>query len=158
MSGIRLDTAAKYICEKSGWRLSNLPLQKLLYLAQVEYAGKHAGNKLVDTTFEAWDYGPVSPNLYHKIKMFGSEPVRDVFYDALRLREDSERKRVLDEVCNKFLSLPPGKLINLTHWDGGAWANKYEPGLRNISISDRDIEDEYGNRTRLDREWKRANG
>jgi uncharacterized phage-associated protein len=154
MTGVRLDTASKYICEKSGWRLSNLPLQKILYLAQVEYAGKFEGNRLVDTAFEAWDYGPVSPDLYHKVKMFGSEPVRDVFYDALRLREGSQRKQVLDDVCDKYLSVRPGKLIKFTHWDWGAWAKKYEPGLKNTLIADRDIAEEYRNRTTFRREWQ----
>lgn len=154
MTGIRLDTASKYICEKSGWRVSNLPLQKLLYLSQVEYSGKFAGDRLVDTVFEAWDYGPVSPDLYHKVKMFGSEPVRDVFYDALRLREDSPRKQVLDDVCDAYLSIRPGKLIKLTHWDCGAWAKKYEPGIKNILITDKDIEDEYRNRRTFKREWQ----
>lgn len=100
MTGIRLDTASRYNCEKSCWRLSNLPLQKILYLAQVEYAGSFAGNRLVDAAFEAWEYDPASPDLYRKVKMFGSKPVRDVFHDALRLREGSQRKQVLDDVCD----------------------------------------------------------
>jgi uncharacterized phage-associated protein len=155
MAGIRLDSASKYICEKSGWRLSNLPLQKILYLSQVEYAGLNHGDRLVDTTFEAWDYGPVSPDLYHKLKMFGSEPIQDVFFNALRLRDDSERKRILDDVCGRYLAVRPGKLINLTHWEGGAWAKKYEPGIRNIIITDGDIEGEYRNRsTAYAREWR----
>ena len=150
---IRLDTAARYVCDRSDWRISNLPLQKILYLAQVEYAGSHNGERLIDTPFEAWDYGPVAPNLYYKIKMFGSESISDVFYDALRLRDNSERKRVLDIVCDKYLNIKPGKLVNITHWTRGAWAKRYEQGQRNIPISDNDIIEEFRNRRRFMPEW-----
>jgi uncharacterized phage-associated protein len=147
----------KYVCEKSGWRLSNLPLQKILHLAQVEYAGQHPGERLTDTVFEAWDYGPVSPDLYQKIKMFAAAPVRDIFYDARRLKQNSERKAVLDAVCGKFLSERPGKLIKVTHWGGGAWAKKYERGTRNIRLTDIGIWEEYRNRERYREEWQAAN-
>lgn len=154
MAGIRLDTAAKYVCQKSGWRLSNLPLQKLLYLAQVDFIGSQFGERLIDTAFEAWNYGPVSPDLYHKVKMFGASPVHDVFFDALALRSDSLRKATLDEVCDKFLGLNPGKLIEATHWDHGAWAKKYEPDIRHILITDRDIADEYRARHTFSNQWQ----
>lgn len=84
----RLDTVAKFICEKGDWCLSNLKLQKILYMSQMYYMGKNNGARLVDTSFEAWDYGPVSPALYHRVKAFGSSPVQDIFYDARHFGKD----------------------------------------------------------------------
>ena len=153
MSGVRLDTAAKYVCERSGWRISNLPLQKILYLSQVEFIGQNDGLRLVDTAFEAWKYGPVAPDLFHKVKMFGSDSVDDVFFDALALRETSSRKATLDKICDEYLGSNPGALIEATHWPQGAWAKKYEPDTRNILITDRDIAEEFRNRTAYHRQW-----
>lgn len=151
---IRIDTAARHLCERSGWSLSNLPLQKLLYLAQVEYASPNA-EPLLDAGFQAWDYGPVAPALYGRLRMFGADEIdHDVFYDALRLRDGTRSKNALDITLDTFGGVSPGKLIELTHWDRGAWARRYEPGVRRIPISQRDIEREAENRIRYRDEWE----
>jgi uncharacterized phage-associated protein len=152
----RLDSVAKFICEESGWRVSNLALQKLAYLAQVDHFARF-GLPLVDTTFEAWDLGPVSPDLYHKVKIFGSRPVRDVFYNARNFREDDERRRTLKRICKKYLGKRPGELVEISHWDFGAWAKKYEPNFRGIAITDDDIKYEIRNRERHSDLWERIN-
>lgn len=139
----RLDSAAKYLCALSDWRLFNLPLQKILYVAQMEYMGRNDGARLVDTDFEAWDNGPVSPSLYHKLKAFGSYPVRDVFAAARKFRESDARATLLGRVYGELENKRPGALIELTHWESGAWAKNYEPGVRGIKIPDRDILGEY---------------
>jgi uncharacterized phage-associated protein len=141
----RLDTVGKYICEKSGWRISNLQLQRILYMAQMYYMGQHEGRRLVDADFEAWDYGPVAPALYHRVKDFGSGPVQDVFMHARVFRDTDERKAALDEMCADLLKRRPGELVDLTHWKYGAWAKHYSPG-KGIPIPDADIYREYNDR------------
>ena len=155
MMAARLDTVAKFVCEQSGWQISNLSLQKMLYLAQVEYLGEHGGERIVETAFEAWNLGPVSPDLYHKVKIFGSGPVRDVFYDVRRFREDDKRRSKLVEICKKYLGKKPGELVEITHWNFGAWANKYEPNVRGIQITDDDIAREYRNRQLHTTRWQK---
>lgn len=154
LMGARLDTVAKFVCEQSGWRVSQLTLQKLIYLAQVEFLGENE-RRLVDTTFEAWNLGPVSPNLYHKVKVFGAAPVKDVFYDARVFTRHDPRREKLDSVCDRFLGKRPGDLIEITHWDFGAWAQKYEPNVRGVQITDDDILREYRNRERYAATWRR---
>ncbi|RWO77206.1 type II toxin-antitoxin system antitoxin SocA domain-containing protein [Mesorhizobium sp.] len=61
-------SAAKHLAKQSGWSLSNLELQKILYLAHMFYLGR-TGEPLVSGHFEAWDYGPVHPDLYHRVKV-----------------------------------------------------------------------------------------
>lgn len=152
MNGARLDTVCKYICERCGWSVSNLRLQKLLYLAQMHYMGQtKAPERLVDTNFEAWDYGPVSPELYSQIRNFGAEPIPKAMQDfafpgARRFHDDDPRKQTLDEICDKFLSYSPGQLVNITHSPKGAWAKYYQPGVRDISIPDEAIRGEYYDR------------
>lgn len=142
----RLESVAKYICEKSGWSISNLQLQKLMYLAQMIYMGRTDGKPLFEGNFEAWDYGPVEPNLYHKAKVFGSGPVQDVFRNALSFDVEDSRREVMDDVTKRFLRYSAGDLVEITHWDGGAWAKHYIPNARNVAIPDEDILVEYQDR------------
>lgn len=139
----RLESVARYICEKSGWSVSNLQLQKLMYLSQMIYMGRTDGKKLFEGSFQAWDYGPVEPDLYHRVKMFGSAPVQDVFSNALSFDGQDPRRKVMDDVCNRFLKYSGGDLVEITHWDEGAWAKYYVPKARNISIPDEAILEEY---------------
>jgi uncharacterized phage-associated protein len=142
----RLDSVCKYICERGSWRVSNLQLQKLLYMAQMVYMGRNEGARLVDTNFQAWDYGPVSPELYSKARSFGASPVEDVFPNARVFNAGDSRRVVLDEVCDALLKLSPGQLVEMTHWEKGAWAKHYVPGAKYIPIPDPDIAREYADR------------
>lgn len=144
----RLDSVAKYICEKAGWQVTNLQLQKLLYLTQMFHMGRNGGEKLFDGGFEAWDYGPVEPSLYHRAKVFGSDCISDIFHNARTFREGDPRRKVMDDVCRKFLPYSAGDLVEITHADGGAWAAHYVPKARNIRIPDADIWGEYKRRQR----------
>src|SRR5260370_7382775 len=52
-----------------------LQMQKLLYLAQGWTLGL-TGDPLFREPIEAWEYGPVVPEIYHSVKMFGASPIR----------------------------------------------------------------------------------
>ena len=148
MTGVpaRLDSVCKYICEKSSWTITNLQLQKIFYMAQMYYMGKSGGARLAEARFEAWEYGPVEPVLYRKVRRFGSDPIEDVFYEARTFRDDDPRRTALDQVCASLLPLRAGALVNITHWKEGAWARTYVPGGRNIPIPDSAIIAEYKER------------
>lgn len=142
----RLESVARYICERSNWSVSNLQLQKLMYLAQMIYMGRTSGKKLFEGNFQAWDYGPVESDLYHRLKMFGAAPVQDVFSNAMTFDKDDPRRKVMDDVCSRFLKYSGGDLVEITHWDEGAWAKHYVPRARSITIPDEAILDEYKTR------------
>ncbi|KQP93759.1 hypothetical protein ASF60_13915 [Methylobacterium sp. Leaf113] len=128
--------------------MTNLQLQKTLYLAQMTYMGQNDGEPLFEGSFEAWDYGPVEPSLYRKVRMFGSRPVSDVFLDARRFGDDDPRREFLMGICRDLLSKPASELVEITHWEDGAWAKNYVPGARGVQISDEDINQEYHDRLR----------
>lgn len=142
----RLDSVAKYICEKGAWKVSNLQLQKLMYMSQMIYMGRHDGARLIDAEFQAWDYGPVIPELYKRVRMFGAGYIRDVFFAARPFKPDDHRRETLDYVADGLLHLRPGELVDITHWKHGAWASNYVSGIRSITIPDRDIAAEYHRR------------
>ena len=63
--------AAKAVCELTDWKASNLEIHKKLYIAYMVLLGRSDGSaRLVDEAFQAWDYGPVLPTLYHHLKAF----------------------------------------------------------------------------------------
>lgn len=134
-------TAARYMCERSEWTLTNLKLQKMLYLAQMLYMGEHH-ERLLNGTFEAWDYGPVLPEVYREVKPYGSGPIRSMFFGRA-IVDDEDRKKTLDDAYDQLAPKTAGQLVNITHWSGGAWAKNYVAGSRGIAIPDADIIREY---------------
>lgn len=136
--------AAKRVCERGSWQVTNLALQKILYMAQMVHLGR-TNERLLAGTFEAWDYGPVLPVVYQRVKLFGDKPIQDVFFSA-RPISDAGRSAVLEEACQHLLSKRPGELVAMTHWTHGAWAKNYVAGARGIVIPDADIIDEYNAR------------
>lgn len=143
---ISTPAAARAVCELRDWQVSNLALQKILYVAHMVHLGRN-GTPLLPESFEAWDYGPVLPSLYRQVRMFGAQPVKDVFYDARPLPEGAE-KATLKEVVPFLSSFTPGQLVNLTHWQNGAWAKVYRPNMRGIIIPNEAIADEFRARQR----------
>jgi uncharacterized phage-associated protein len=137
--------AARRVCDARKWLATNLEVNKVLYLAHMLALGRSAGERpLVAEHFQAWDYGPVLPSVYHHAKMFGSKPVKDIFWGVSSAT--GEDAAVLDEAIEATKDLTPGRLVAITHWDQGAWAAHYRPGARGIVIPDAAILAEYRKR------------
>jgi uncharacterized phage-associated protein len=135
-------SAAKRLGIKSGWTLSNLELQKIIYLAHMFYMGENAGSPLVFGQFEAWDYGPVHPDLYRVAKVFGSDPVQNVFHSVADVALGPEQS-MLDKAVDALGKAGPGRLVNATHKKNGAWDKNYHPPARHCVIPNSDIMAEY---------------
>ena len=139
-------SAAKQLCENLNWEISNLSMQKMLYFAHMICLGRSdGGNPLIDRSFEAWDYGPVLPSVYHTAKVFGSDHVKNVFH-SVSLPDEGVEKVAIQEATSLLKTKTAGELVAITHWDEGAWAKYYRPGVRGIKIPNADIVDEYNNR------------
>lgn len=138
--------AARRMCERSDWQLTNLHLQKMLYLAQMMYLGR-TGERLLNGTFEAWDYGPVLPTVYSEAKAFGSRPIGFLITNASV--PEGDRRDMLDQAYDQLSKMSAGQLVNITHWKNGAWARNYSPNKRGIIIPDSDIRAEYADRLKV---------
>ncbi len=139
---ISVHSAAKRLASRSGWTLSNLKLQKILYLSHMFYLGRTDGEPLISGLFEAWDYGPVHPSLYHRAKIFGSDAVDNIFHDCHE-PDKGQARDILDEAYDSLGQVGPGRLVNATHRKGGAWDANYIPGAKNCVIPNEDILMEY---------------
>ena len=60
-----------YYCNQNSYSISNLKLQKLLYFIQAHFLLEKDEECFTDN-IEAWDFGPVIPNVYYEYKLYGS--------------------------------------------------------------------------------------
>ena len=137
--------AGKTLCELSNWTMSNLRLQKVLYIAHMFHLGLHA-QPLVNDGFQAWNYGPVSPNLYHHAKGYGSDSIGNVFGRYAGVPQETSEHTLLNHVVHDTKDMTGGQLVAITHWKRGAWQKVYRPGMRHTPIPDELIEQEYHDR------------
>jgi len=133
--------AAVTLAEASGWSLTNLQLQKLLYLGQMSYMGANEGTPIFSEDFQAWKLGPVLPTVYKAGRDYGSGPVRSLFHKG-KLPPGSKRDTLL-EVYDDLKGKSPWDLVAITHWQGGAWYKNFMPGASFTRIPKSDILDEY---------------
>ena len=143
-------TAAHKICEMSGWTATHLSVQKILYFSNMFYVGENKGQPLFEEHFEAWMYGPVLPSLYDKLKMFGADPIQNIFNKPLMIAE--EMNCFLESIGGALLKRTAADLVTLTHQKNGAWAKNYV-SYSNMKIPHTDIWNEY---REFDEKYRRA--
>lgn len=140
---VSADSAAKTICVLRDWSVSNLEVQKILYLAHMFHMGVHDGAPLIREPFEAWNYGPVVPELYQRMKAFGSGPVQNVFHWIEMVPMSTYEFDSLNDAIEGTRKLSASQLVANTHSAHGAWARVYRPNLMGIRIPNTAIMDEY---------------
>ena len=125
---------------------------------------------LINDGFQAWEYGPVAPNLYHRVKGFGSGlggvqsstaenivscthapsrqvlPIQKMIFWEKGVVEGSTQFDLLHETMTALKNLTGAQLVSLTHWEKGAWYQRYRGGKRGIPIPDDLIKEEYSAR------------
>ena len=131
------------LAKKNGQVLTPMKLQKLVYYAMGWFAG-YTGKPLVDEAPEAWQYGPVFPNLYHEFKNFGSKPITrkavelDCDFEDVEIStpEGSDVRAFLDNIWNSYSKYTGIALSEMTHAIGTPWEITWREaqGVRNISI------------------------
>ena len=107
---------AKYFLSKSepeiGDTISNLKLQKLLYLAQGFNLAIY-GKVLFPEPIEAWAHGPVVPKIYHEFKHYKNDAIP---IQKLNLSLISKKtKGLLDEIWEIFGQFSAWKLRDISH-------------------------------------------
>ena len=128
---------AKYIiwyCKKKGYSISNLKLQKILYFVQAHFLVT-TGKPCFAENIEAWDFGPVVPEVYHTFKIFGSaELPASSCYKAETAILYADRK-IIDAMVDECGEYSASALVDISH-NQDPWRNAYQKGWNNIITTD----------------------
>jgi uncharacterized phage-associated protein len=124
------------INEDDGDTISNMQLQKLVYLAQGFYLALYS-EVLFKEAIEAWTYGPVVPDLYHQYKEHKSGSLPKPKYLNFEIYSDKV-KALLNEIYNKYGQYSAWKLSQITH-EHPTWKNYYKSEDSKI-IPQKDLE------------------
>ena len=111
--------------------MDNLKLQKLLYYSQAVHLVLHDKFCLFPDPIEAWDYGPVVPNVYHEYKRCGFDTI-PCTNERPKLKLDEMKS--IDIVINALKHMSGPELIDQTHREM-PWRKAYRPGRLNNTIS-----------------------
>lgn len=115
------------------------------------------GRKFVHDPVEAWQYGPVFPELYSLLKPFGKEPVEFVPHcfeeqkqikgignTKIRFNLEEKEEELISDIYNAYHHLSGGALINLTHRKGSPWDQfKFKVNNVNRKIKQKTIKKYY---------------
>lgn len=116
---------AKYIidkCTKDNCPISNLQLQKILYYIQREFLQQ--GEIAFPEEIEAWQFGPVVPEVYRQYCGFGALPIRMRYMVRIELDDI----RMINPIIEKKRILNPWDMVSDTHSSGKAWDLIYRDG------------------------------
>lgn len=109
-------SVAKYIiarCNKLGKTISNLKLQKILYFVQAEFLVSQ-NTPCFREQIEAWDFGPVIPDVYHRYKVYGSASIPCVG-DENYCPFDKVDKSLADGIIDECAKYSASTLVEITH-------------------------------------------
>ncbi len=127
---------------KKDYGVSNLKLQKLLYFVQAFFLINDCP-PCFDEKIEAWDFGPVVPEIYREYKRYGGMDIptidyyvkfekkniwntERIYYEDIISDDDKE---MIQAVVDKFAHCSATFLVNLTH-NQDPWINAYVNGQR----------------------------
>jgi uncharacterized phage-associated protein len=136
--------ANKFIekAQNEGISLTPMKLIKLVYLAHGWMLGVY-GRPLVKDSIEAWQYGPVIPDLYHEVKSFRDRPVTNKLMTLDTKEFSQEEQWIINEVVRVYGNYSGIQLSQLTHQTGSPWHQTWIPGSRGIHMSNDLIEHHY---------------
>ena len=105
--------------------ITNLHLNKMVYLAHGNYWGNHKKPLITDGEDpEAWEYGPVYRSIYRMFGRFGSETIPPYMHRSVSDRPVSFGKDIddfLDQAWNVYGDKDPWNLVNMLHAKGSPW-------------------------------------
>lgn len=128
------------LAQAASQTLTPMQLIKLTYIAHGWMLGLYH-RALVRDEVQAWQYGPVIPQLYKALRKYKGKPVTAPIADDSLL--DPQAEHLIRQVFERYGRLSGPRLSDLTHRNGTPWSKTYEPGRFGSAIPDDLIEDHY---------------
>lgn len=123
---------ARYIierCSATNRTISNLKLQKILYFVQAEFLVTK-NQPCFAEEIQAWDFGPVVPDVYYTYRMFGSANIPCIGKSRVSQIISSSDKELLDGIIDECSKYSASALVEITH-NQTPWMEAYKPGWNN---------------------------
>ncbi len=124
-------------------QMNHKKLQKLCYYTQAWFLAL-TGRRLMNTWFEAWVHGPVSPELWRKYKDWSGLTIAS--YEGLPNFHNPQTPVFLNKIYQLYGHYTGDQLEQLTHTEA-PWIkarNNYPPdAICTNAISDNDMADYY---------------
>ncbi len=130
---------AQYIirrCNEQNQPISNLRLQKILYFVQAEFLVSK-GEPCFNERIEAWAFGPVVPEVYHRYKGYGAASIPFVTTSPFIRLLCEEDQNLIDRVIDETSKYSVTTLVDITH-NQTPWINAYRLGF-NCPITNESI-------------------
>lgn len=128
---------AEFFIEKdNSMKRDVMKVLKLVYIAHGFYLA-FTDSPLIKENVQAWQYGPVIPELYFRLKTRDLDASSVFFEDKERLKNDGYAIGLLNAVYNKYGGYTGIELSNLTHEKGTPWditVNQYGSVIENELI------------------------
>lgn len=125
---------------QDGRSLSIMSILKLAYIAH-GWRLEILGRPLFHNRVEAWQHGPVIPDVYNRFRTQGITPRQlDPEHPA---PVDQQDISFLEEIYQLYGNMSPFKLSELTHVPGGPWESARNIGGWYAPIPDNIIRDHY---------------
>ncbi|MEZ5814987.1 MAG: DUF4065 domain-containing protein [Alphaproteobacteria bacterium] len=140
-----------WLAREEGKPVTPMQLIKLVYICY-GWVLALLHRKLFDAPIEAWQHGPVIPQIYGQFQRFGKTPIDTFASEAVMDNNgyiidvrypvvdpgDKEVHALISTVWNSYKDCDAWTLSDITHEDGGAWYNAKKKGLY-TKLDDKDI-------------------
>ncbi len=127
-SALAVANAFLELAERDDKQLSNMQLQKLVYIAH-GFNLALLGEPLFYNNVHAWEWGPVIPKLYKLLRKYGAGLVTD----KLQLPEEeqpvdpaSREMSIINNVWTAYGKFTGAKLSAMTHREGSPWSKVWQ--------------------------------
>lgn len=128
---------ARYIiwwCNSNGYSISNLKLQKILYFVQAQFLVAR-GVPCFGEDIQAWEYGPVIPEVYREYKVYGGGNIPAFVGSESNVSIRPGDRPLIDEIVGECVNYSASSLVELTH-NQQPWKDAYLPGWNKTISND----------------------
>ncbi len=106
----------------AGIPITQLHIQKLMFLFEAYYMNKYNVDRLYDCIFQAWDLGPADYHLYNYYKKYGKNNIILNEEQREQIKDISDNKKeAFKAIFDTFKDFSAMQLVNFTHSKGSPW-------------------------------------
>jgi uncharacterized phage-associated protein len=126
---------ARYIierCRENNRTISNLKLQKIMYFVQAEFLVSK-NQPCFAERIEAWDFGPVVPEVYYAYRMYGSANIPCIGRSGVSKIISAKDQKLLNGIIDECSRYSASALVEITH-NQTPWTEAYNRAGYNNEI------------------------